>query len=357
MRHVFPSSKIAHLWAHQTQADARNPQGNFFFEGTTIYSYRRTWPIAKIYTKGKGKLEKKLVLINSDTYSNTTSKQTHSVRSSVSHLDKVHIPIPVIDNPIQSTENLDYLFKQMDKFLAQAMRAQSLSTVEMHETTVRHLYNQAVKYNSFFKVVRKLKPMPLFDKAIARRNRLDQPDPLRDAKAYKAKQYREASLARKEERNQGEDYIKFCNSWNNLSKWEKHDESCRYTYYQFGLPVFLRVSKDGEEIETSQGASVPLRHARLLYWKINKLMQAGQTYQRNGHTVHVGHYPLDSIDLEGNVRIGCHKITFKTIYKLAEQLGWNNPETEMLVAAEEETKAHGPACNYPQEACRCNNEL
>lgn len=345
MRHVYPSSKIAHLWAHQTQADARNPQGNFFFEGDTIYSYRRNWPIAKIYTKGKGKAEKKIVLINSATYSSTTAKQTNDVRYSCSQFDRVTVPYPAFSGHIQYTNtdekvaNLDYLFKEMDKLVAKAGRSQSISTVEYLQADAIHLYSQAVMYNDFFKVVRKLKPMPSFDKAIARRTRLDAPDPLKDAKAFKAKQSRERAQAKKELWKEGADFVQFCNSWRHLEQWEK-DGGSRYSgYSSYGLPVFLRLSKNGEEIETSQGASVPVKHARLLYWKINKLKANGQTYQRNGHTIHVGHYPLDSIDLDGNVRVGCHSITFKTIYKLAEQLGWNNPEVEDNAVAEYATDA------------------
>ena len=48
-RYVYPTEEIPHKWVHQTQDSARNPQGNLFFEGDTLYSYRTSAPIAKLY--------------------------------------------------------------------------------------------------------------------------------------------------------------------------------------------------------------------------------------------------------------------------------------------------------------------
>ena len=84
IRHVYPTVEIAHKWAHQTQADARNGQGNLFFEGPTIYSYRQSWPLARIYTNTAAYTladnpETKLVLTNSSRYSSTTNRHQWSV--------------------------------------------------------------------------------------------------------------------------------------------------------------------------------------------------------------------------------------------------------------------------------------
>src|SRR3990167_11282137 len=50
-RHVFPTDEIPHKWAHQTQEEARNPQGNLYFRGPTLYSYRDSYPIARLFKK------------------------------------------------------------------------------------------------------------------------------------------------------------------------------------------------------------------------------------------------------------------------------------------------------------------
>jgi len=39
-RHVFPNRELPHLWAHQTQDEARNGTGSFYFRG----AYRELRP-------------------------------------------------------------------------------------------------------------------------------------------------------------------------------------------------------------------------------------------------------------------------------------------------------------------------
>ena len=46
-KHVFDTGEIPHLWAHRTQDEARNRQGNLYFTGNTIYSYGSHFPIAR----------------------------------------------------------------------------------------------------------------------------------------------------------------------------------------------------------------------------------------------------------------------------------------------------------------------
>lgn len=66
MKHVFNTSEVAHIWAAQSQQSGRNAQGNFYFEGQTIYSYGRHFPIATIVGND--------VLFTDKSYSNTTAK-------------------------------------------------------------------------------------------------------------------------------------------------------------------------------------------------------------------------------------------------------------------------------------------
>jgi hypothetical protein len=55
-KHVFDTGEIPHLWAHQTQDEARNRQGNLYFTGDTIYSYGSHFPIARRVTNDAGEL-------------------------------------------------------------------------------------------------------------------------------------------------------------------------------------------------------------------------------------------------------------------------------------------------------------
>lgn len=69
--------EVAHYWAHQLKKYARS--GNMYFYGDTIYSYGDHFPMAKVITyKGK-----KAYVVNSDRYSNSTSKHQNIVSESI----------------------------------------------------------------------------------------------------------------------------------------------------------------------------------------------------------------------------------------------------------------------------------
>ena len=69
---------VAHLWAHEQEESALG--SNFFFEGTSIYSYGHHFEVGRIV---KNKQGKKAYLINEDYYSVTTSKHQCYVRNAI----------------------------------------------------------------------------------------------------------------------------------------------------------------------------------------------------------------------------------------------------------------------------------
>jgi hypothetical protein len=110
MKKVFSESEVAHRWANQLQYEARNKGGNFYFDGDTIYSYGRHFPIA-VHHKGA-------VLFTINTYSNATSKHIREVRSAVSHKDKVYCLNPYeahINNHHNNIEYNTYRLNQVAK--------------------------------------------------------------------------------------------------------------------------------------------------------------------------------------------------------------------------------------------------
>src|SRR5208282_1988840 len=72
MRHVFDNRQVAHVWANQTQEDGRSNNGQLYFRGKTIYSYRDNWPLAEFtdrYVDGQ-----RVVILNTDKYGTTTTR-------------------------------------------------------------------------------------------------------------------------------------------------------------------------------------------------------------------------------------------------------------------------------------------
>lgn len=73
-RQVFPRDRVSHLWAHGIQDSARDAGGNFFFNGSTLYSYGSHFVIAhRLSGEEYGPLNGR-ILWNDESRSNTTSK-------------------------------------------------------------------------------------------------------------------------------------------------------------------------------------------------------------------------------------------------------------------------------------------
>ncbi len=86
-------------------------------------------------------------------------------------------------------------------------------------------------------------------------------------------------------------------------------------------PVRLRIK--GDELQTSRGARVPFAHAVKAFRIIKRLRKQGKPYERNGHTIHLGHFALDAIDDQGNVTAGCHHVEWPEIERVAILAGVN----------------------------------
>jgi len=85
-------------------------------------------------------------------------------------------------------------------------------------------------------------------------------------------------------------------------------------------PIRLRV-KDNL-LQTSLGAQVPLDHAIKAFRILKRLRNQGETYQRNGHTIHLGHFALDSFEND-TVKAGCHRVAWDEIERVATLAGVN----------------------------------
>jgi hypothetical protein len=84
VRRVFDNSQCAHVWAQQSQHDGRSSNGNFYFEGATIYSYRSNWPLGVFTQLPDGR---RAIVLNIESYSNTTSGHLSDVRRAIRGLD------------------------------------------------------------------------------------------------------------------------------------------------------------------------------------------------------------------------------------------------------------------------------
>jgi hypothetical protein len=82
----------------------------------------------------------------------------------------------------------------------------------------------------------------------------------------------------------------------------------------------------GKTVVTSQGADVPRAHVirALAFYRSRQIageIAQWEPYQTNGHKIILGHFTLDSIDGNGNVRAGCHAFSAAEIVRFCAQWG------------------------------------
>lgn len=85
-------------------------------------------------------------------------------------------------------------------------------------------------------------------------------------------------------------------------------------YQSFGETLLRR---RGDTLQTSRGAECPFAHAVIAFRKAQECRANGTTWHRNGQQLRVGLFSVDSIDAQGNMRAGCHSLTWEEMERLA----------------------------------------
>lgn len=144
VRHVWDDQNVAKLWIEQKQDSARNRCRNFYFEGRTIYSYGRHFPIAVITDKT---LDGKRVILNTSRgYSSTTAGHKSTVWDVLHQYDpatgwRVRDDLVVIEVPnvhpygeSEHDRNYNDLLKKYEDCVARAGRARERKADYLRES-------------------------------------------------------------------------------------------------------------------------------------------------------------------------------------------------------------------------------
>ena len=148
MRHVYPNHEIPHLWAHQTQDEARHSTGSFYFEGPTIYSYGSHFPIARHVTNERGD---RAVLFTTAHHSVTTSGHCSAVARAI----PPNVPVfrvPHLRNSrgdlLNHTDNVESYVRRISELPGKAKRARV--NRDWHQREALGLREQLGRYVAFF---------------------------------------------------------------------------------------------------------------------------------------------------------------------------------------------------------------
>ncbi len=282
MKKVFSNSnEVPHLWAHKTQSEARSAgRGNIFFDGDTIYSYGRHFPIARHVSNGKDNI----ILFTTRTYSVTTSSHCSMVRGAIpATIPVVHVS-DVSANP--SASMLDEIQAEINELAKKAARAKS-----HNEFILRQLEENCAEFRTLAAFIN--------------------PEWL----AEQAKQARETVKAESKARKERE-AKQLAEAQNELRIWLLGGNARGLHCLPFD---YMRV--EGDEIATTKGARVPIDHVRKVAPLIISMLEAGKTYRRNGHSIHLGNYVIDSLDENGVLTVGCHRFEKTEVMRINALLG------------------------------------
>jgi hypothetical protein len=270
MRKVFTNANdVIHLFAQQDQNNARC--SNVFFEGTKIYSFGYHYLLGEF-------LDSNTILINDEGYSVTTSKHINIARYATSQHKQFY----------KTKTNLQIVFNSIKKNKNKLANARK---PEIYINNIKSLYSTLIEYYTYKKQLTKLKSTKEFryiKKVVDNlENFTDYKEKLKVIqKAIKAKQQKE--IKRK------------------LAKFYKYEINS----VRVGHKDFLRVSKDGENVETTQGIKVSVSDAKKLYYMIKNNIDI------KGYKI--GYYTVNSIN--GTLKIGCHNIDINSVHKVGKQI-------------------------------------
>jgi len=314
-------SEIAHLWANQHQDSARNPSDNFYFNGSVIYSYGSHFPIAQICTNPKT-LEK-VCLFTTQTYSNTTSKHI-SIVSRANHLPVILMkdlpgtsfierkfvksltanstPYGVGDFHMNNLKQWDYELEACYTKLATARKK------EIYIEKINTIISEIRAYIGFFGISENRYIKTLLTERDAEKNKQIILARAAKIKADKAKQAKKATKEFNE----------------NLAKWRNYEIGDLYKNYalQSQFPYdYLRLIRDGENVQTSQNVLIPIDVARAFYHHVTRVISLGGCKGGNCGKKFMHQYEVKEIN-PTYLHIGCHKIEIDEIETFAASQGW-----------------------------------
>ena len=298
MRHVYPNHEIPHLWAHQSQDEARNSTGSLYFEGPTIYSYGSHFPIARHVTNVRGE---KAVLFTTVNHSVTTSGHcsavAHAIPPNVPVFHVPHLRSGWDELPVHA-DNVKSYVPRISELLGKAKRARV--NRDWLEREALALREQLRTYVTFFDLI-----------AVA----LPESDELNALEAW-IREHEAEERQRREEAARIAEQVRRSEQAEQIQRFLAGDPHASYIP---GVSPMLRVV--GDQVETSLGARFPIAHAIHGLAFVREVRASGREYIRNGHAIHLGNYVVDRIEPDGTVHAGCHVVRWEEIERIAPQLG------------------------------------
>lgn len=286
MRRVVKSEQVAHLWANKSQSDARNANRSLWFKGDSIWSYGLHYELGRHITYNG----EPLVMINTKGYSVTTRKQIRMVQDATKHLLQLDSKIGLDQSDVRQT-----LVDRQDAVISELMYV--FSRRKFFCTGDEWCADRSDKLVEFNNLCKKLGhyeltvEMPTDFWVLCREHIKYRSEQETIADTLKAAK-REIDRAKEAESLKG-----------HLTNWLAGWITIEVSLHAFD-PQHIRVK--GDYVETTRGANVPLRAAKLFM----QLLDTGRIKPGDK----VGSFPFESYDAKtGIITIGCHRFDIKQV--------------------------------------------
>lgn len=368
-KHKFSTlGEVAHTWAHdwRSRGHGSNSSGSLYFQQETIFSYGSHFPIARFDRDASGN---DIVLFTVDDYSNSTSRHIRTVQSAISHHSVYYVPNLSPKSNRDHLENWTHLRSNLNEARNRLCAARNPSAYDL-----QFCDTQAKKCNDYAEAfdVRGLESHQLPIVAYTDSQRSEWMTKI-DAKAAQAELNRIEAEARREretvKRIEAETIRDAAQSrlelferitfglykaprpvWKyghksigrgprsvddtakiarQVSEWKRSEPGSRFPYGYSG-PVVMRLDTDRENCRTSQNAVFPASDC-VSIWPAIKL--ANETATRNDEpSAKLGMYRVDHIAANGDIKAGCHLVSFAECRKLAIMLEIEKPTMAERIA-------------------------
>ena len=279
------NSELAHIWANQVETDILKSANSMSCQFNVMFSYNTA--IAQIYND--------VPIINRYSYSNSTSKhQSHVYRALDYSKEIISLEFPKynLSSLVFGQGDFDEIIKPHNENIANNALVKSSRSRKYKDMLLKEaidIFENLKKYSELMNIEYSI-PFDLAkltaDLLIAEKER---------------KEKEKTLLAQAIEKEQ-----------NDLELWKKGQDIRR-----FFNSTALRIKEN--IIETSRGANIPVEHA-IKFWALIKTWHDNNmTYSRCTHSIHLGHYAVDSFKND-ILKVGCHEIPYSEIERISHQL-------------------------------------
>lgn len=293
MKTVYSNHEIPHKWAYAEEGDFfRNSSESYSARGFSLYSYATE--IGRIEETKAGRI----AFISDGSYSNTTAGHISAGAMAVSHLETFPAVAALRGGRMDCTPRAvaDLLSQQIREELEKAAKARKNQAFHLdHAENLRDKMEQLSKHFPRFRFLKRHR-LAMESAEIPNLSELKEKLKKERAANKRKKELREKKLL-SEKKEQIADW--------RAGKLDTWNHSLR------SLPCMLRISADGEQVETSHGAKVSKKAACAAF----QALKAGKKLcgmSLDGYTITAAN--------SHRVKIGCHEISIKEIDSLLSNI-------------------------------------